>query len=87
MNAARGRVDETRQRFDEIDRQSDEIREQIDRLNHGDAKGARHAAIRLFAASAVVVIALVTAMAWWLIGDRHQPRPASTTDAAMSDIR
>lgn len=87
MNAARGRVDETRQRFDEVDRKSDAIREQIDKLNGGDAKGSRFLALKVFVPAAVLVIAVVTLGAWWLMGDRSHDHPASTRDAAMSDIK
>ena len=67
MNAARGRVDETRQRFDEVDRKSDAIREQIDKLNGGDAKGSRFLALKVFVPAAVLLIAVVTLGAWWLM--------------------
>jgi hypothetical protein len=87
MNAARGRVDETRQRFDEVDRKSDELREQIDRLAAGPAKGSRFLALRLFLVAAALVIIAVTLGAWWLMGDRASDRPASTRDAAMSDVK
>ncbi len=87
MNAARGRVDETRQRFDEVDRRSDEIGEQIDRLNGGNDKASRFLALRLFLVTAVLVIGVVTLAAWWLMGDRANNQPASTRDAAMSDVK
>ncbi len=87
MNAARGRVDATRQRFDEVDRKSGEIGEQIDRLNDGNDKASRFLAVRLFLVTAVLLIGAVTLAAWWLMGDRANDHPASTRDAAMSDVK